>query len=197
MDALKLACISGLAALSAWTAAAAQDGYGLGTPATPEQIAGWHIDVLPDGDGLPPGSGTVMQGRKLYQSTCQACHGAKLEGGIGPALMGGQGSLATEKPLKTVGSYWPYATTLYDYIRRSMPFQSPQSLSNDQVYQVTAYILHMNGLLDENATLDAKSLVKVKMPNRDGFYVDDRPDAKNTRCMTDCLKKGADSTGAK
>ena len=171
--------------------------YGIGTPLTEARLAPWNIDVAPDGRSLPAGQGTVAAGRTLYAAQCAACHGAQGEGGQGDRLAGGAGTLASAKPVRTVGSYWPYATTLYDYIRRSMPFQSPQSLSNDQVYQVTAYILHMNGLLDENATLDAKSLVKVKMPNRDGFYVDDRPDAKNTRCMTDCLKKGADSTGAK
>jgi len=194
MDALKsgILAASAAAAMAMAAPAAAQEGYGLGTPATPEQIAGWHIDVLPDGDGLPPGSGTVMLGKQVYQANCLACHGAGLKGTPPwPALVGGQGSLASAKPLKTVGSYWPYATTLYDYIRRAMPFQTPQSLSNDEVYSVTAYILHMNGILDEDATLDAKKLPQVKMPNRDGFYVDDRPDAKNARCMSDCLKKPA------
>jgi cytochrome c len=120
---------------------------------------------------------------------CVACHGVKLEGGLGPALAGGVGSLTTDKPLKTIGSYWPYATTLFDYIRRAMPFQAPQSMSNDDVYGVTAYLLHKNGILPANATVDAASLAKVKMPNRDNFYVDDRPDVKAGRCMKDCLSK--------
>lgn len=190
MDALKSALLAGVAALSISAGATAQETHGLGTPATPEEIAGWHIDVLPDGTGLPPGSGTVMQGKKVYDAQCLACHGADLKGvAFWPALAGGEGSLATDKPKKTVGSYWPYATTLYDYIHRAMPFTAPQTLTPEEVYSVTAYILHVNGILDENATLDAKSLPEVKMPNRDGFFEDDRPDVKNTRCMTDCLKQ--------
>lgn len=192
MDAIKSTTLAALTAMAMTTPAMAQETFGLGTPATPEQIAGWHIDVLPDGDGLPSGSGTVMQGKEVYQTHCLACHGADLKAmPPWPALVGGQGSLASDKPLKTVGSYWPYATTLYDYIRRAMPFQTPQTLTNEEVYSVTAYILHMNGILDENATLDAKSLPEVKMPNRDGFIAEDRPDTKNTRCMKDCLKEGA------
>ena len=189
MGALKYALLTGLAALTVGATVGAQETYGLGKPATSEQIAGWHIDILPDGDGLPPGSGTVMQGKQVYQAQCLSCHGADLKGvAFWPALAGGQGSLGTDKPKKTVGSYWPHATTLYDYIRRAMPFTAPQSLSDDEVYSVTAYILHMNGIVDENASLDAKSLPEIKMPNRDGFYVDDRPDTQNIRCMADCLK---------
>lgn len=192
MDVLKYPLVAGLtaAALMIGSAATAQDNYGLGTPATAEQIAGWHIDILPDGNGLPAGSGTVLQGKKVYETSCVACHGADLKGTPPwPALVGGQGSLATDKPIKTVGSYWPYATTLFDYIRRAMPFQTPQSLSNEEVYSVTAYVLYKNGIIGEDAMLDAKNLADVKMPNRDGFYVDDRPDVQNTRCMSDCLKK--------
>ncbi|GGH62750.1 cytochrome c [Comamonas phosphati] len=158
----------------------------LGRVASQAEIAGWNIDVFPDGTGLPPGSGTVANGERIYQNQCLACHGAKLEGGLGPALVGGAGTLATEKPLKTVGSYWPYASTLFDYIRRAMPFQAPQSLSNEEVYSVAGYILHANGLMQADATVDAQSLVAVKMPNRNGFYVDNRPDAKNPRCMQHC-----------
>lgn len=192
MAVLKHAVIAGLTSLSLGGAVMAQESYGLGSPATPEQIAGWHIDVLPDGNGLPPGSGTVMQGKGVYEAHCLACHGVDLKGvAFWPALVGGEGSLTTDKPKKTIGSYWPYATTLYDYINRAMPFTAPQSLSPDEVYSVTAYLLHMNGIVDENATMDAKTLPQVKMPNRDGFYVDDRPDTKNTRCMSDCLKKTA------
>src|SRR5690606_21736872 len=103
--------------------------------------------------------------------------------------VGGQGTLASDKPVKTIGRYWPYATTEFDYVRRSMPFQSPQSLSNDDVYSVTAYLLSKNDIVPADATLDAKKLAAIKMPNRDNFYVDDRPDTKNERCMADCLKK--------
>lgn len=178
----------GLLCAFALTHASAQSQYGLGTKATEAQIASWNIDVAPDGKALPPGHATVADGEKVYMNSCVSCHGKKLEGGVGPALAGGEGTLTTDKPLKTVGSYWPYATTLFDYIRRAMPFQAPQSLSNEQVYAVTGYILHMNKLLDANATVEASTLVDVKMPNRDGFYTDDRPDSKAVACMSNCLK---------
>lgn len=166
------------------------DGYkDLGKPATEAQVTGWNITVFPDGTGLPEGKGTIAAGAKIYQTQCMACHGVNLEGALGPRLVGGKGTLATHKPIKTIGSYWPYATTLFDYIRRAMPFQSPQSLSNDEVYSVTAYLLNKNDILADNETLDAKSLAAIKMPNRDNFYIDDRPDTKNPRCMHDCLKK--------
>lgn len=190
MAAPKLLLLAAVAlSLSAGSQAWAQSRYGIGTPATDAQIAGWNIEIAPDGKNLPPGSGTVARGKSVYEQSCLACHGAKLEGGLGPALAGGSGSLTSAKPLKTVGSYWPYATTLFDYIRRAMPFQAPQSLSNDEVYAVTGYLLHENKLLDANATVDAATLRSVKMPNRDGFFVDDRPDAKNVACYHDCLKK--------
>ena len=189
MDGLKGgSLLIGLLCAYALNHASAQSLYGLGTKATEAQIASWNIDVAPDGKALPPGSATVADGEKVYTSSCVSCHGVKLEGGIGPALAGGEGTLTTDKPLKTVGSYWPYATTLFDYIRRAMPFQAPQSLSNEQVYAVTGYILHMNKLLDANATADASTLADVKMPNRDGFYTDDRPDSKAVACMSNCLK---------
>ncbi|WP_241082668.1 c-type cytochrome [Achromobacter xylosoxidans] len=162
---------------------------GLGRHLTKEELAGWNIDILPDGTGLPPGQGTVLQGQAVYQAQCLACHGANLEGGLGPALAGGVGSLTTDKPLKTIGSYWPYSTTLFDYIRRAMPFQAPQSLSNEDVYSATAYLLHKNDILPATATLGADNLATIKMPNRGNFYIDDRPDVKVDRCMKDCLSK--------
>lgn len=175
-----------VACLSVAGSAMAEPGHGLGHTVTDAQISSWNIDVAPDGMNLPQGSGTVKEGEQVYQMQCLSCHGSKLEGGLGPALAGGQGTLTSEKPLKTVGSYWPYATTLFDYIRRAMPFQQPQSLSNDQVYSVTGYILHMNQLLDAEANVDAQTLIDVKMPNRDAFYVDDRPDVSATACYQDC-----------
>ncbi|MFW7347395.1 MAG: c-type cytochrome [Pigmentiphaga sp.] len=190
MDARNAFIAAGIGFCAALVPAASQAGYeNLGRHLSKEELAGWDIDVSIDGKGLPRGKGTVSQGEKVYQAMCVACHGVKLEGGLGPALAGGVGSLTTDKPLKTIGSYWPYATTLFDYIRRAMPFQAPQSMSNDDVYGVTAYLLHKNGILPANATVDAASLAKVKMPNRDNFYVDDRPDVKAGRCMKDCLSK--------
>src|SRR3981081_338352 len=172
--------------LACATCAQAQSPYGIGRSATPAEIAGWNIDVDRDGNNLPPGSGTVSHGREGFDQQCAACHGAKGEGGIGDQLVGGQGTLATAKPVRTIGSYWPYAPTLFDYIRRAMPQNAPQSLSNEEVYAVSAYLLHLNGLLPADATLDAKTLSAIKMPNRSAFVSDPRPDVRNPACMTDC-----------
>jgi S-disulfanyl-L-cysteine oxidoreductase SoxD len=175
-----------VAILMCATRAEAQSAYGIGRVATPAEIAGWNIDVGGDGRNLPPGSGSVSHGSKVFDQQCAACHGTKGEGGIGDRLVGGQGTLATPKPVRTVGSYWPYAPTLFDYIRRAMPQTAPQSLSNDDVYAVSAYILSLNGLLPADATLDAKTLAAIKMPNRNMFVGDPRPDVKNPACMSDC-----------
>ncbi len=175
---------TGIAALAAMPVLAGD--FGLGHPATPEEIAGWAIDIPASGEGLPPGSGSVADGKALYETRCASCHGGAGEGGIGDQLVGGEGSLATDKPVKTIGSYWPYATTLFDYVRRAMPLDAPQSLSAGEVYAVTAYLLSQNGLLPEDATVDAASLPKVEMPNRNGFVPDPRPDVTAARCMTDC-----------
>src|SRR5450755_517044 len=161
----------------------AQSPYGIGRPATPAEIAGWNIDIGRDGSNLPPGSGSVSHGREVYQQQCASCHGTDGEGAVGDRLVGGQGTLATAKPVRTVGSYWPYAPTLFDYIRRAMPQNAPQSLSNEEVDAVSAYILHLNGLLPVEAPLDAKSLSAIKMPNRNMFVGDSRPDVKNPACM--------------
>lgn len=171
-----------LALLLACTAAQAQF-YGLGRPATPTAIAAWDIDVAPSGAGLPPGRGSVAAGQAVYAAQCAACHGAKGEGKPADALVGGLGTLATGKPVKTIGSFWPYATTVFDFIRRAMPYQAPQSLSADEVYAVTAYLLHLNGIVPADAALDAASLPKVAMPNRDGFVDDGRPDTISTPCL--------------
>jgi mono/diheme cytochrome c family protein len=143
-----------------------------GQPIAPADIALWDISIGPDGGGLPPGRGSVAQGAAVYAAQCQACHGEKGAGKPNDALVGGIGSLAPDKtPLKTVGSYWPYATTLFDYVRRAMPFQESQSLTSDEVYAVSAYILNLNGIIGANDVLDAQSLPKVTMPNRDGFVL--------------------------
>jgi mono/diheme cytochrome c family protein len=173
-------------ALACATSAQAQSRYGIGRAATPAEIAGWNIDIDREGHNLPPGSGTVSHGHEVFDQQCAACHGARGEGGVGDQLVGGQGTLATPKPVRTVGSYWPYAPTLFDYIRRAMPQNAPQSLSNDEVYAVSAYILNLNGLLPADATLDAKTLSAIKMPNRNMFIGDTRPDVKNPACVTGC-----------
>ncbi len=174
-------------ALGCVTSAQAQSPYGIGRPATPAEISGWNIDIDRYGDNLPSGSGSVGHGHEVFDQQCAACHGANGEGAVGDRLVGGQGTLATPKPVRTVGSYWPYAPTLFDYIRRAMPQNAPQSLSNDDVYAVSAYILNLNGLLAADATLDAKTLGAIKMPNRSMFVGDPRPDVKNPECMTSCV----------
>jgi cytochrome c len=143
-----------------------------GRPATPEEIKAWNIDVSPDGAGLPPGKGDVAHGRQVFEDNCSACHGTKGEGGFADRLVGGRGTLASDHPVKTIGSFWPYATTLFDYIRRAMPYPAPQTLSDDDTYAVVAYILHLNDIVPADATLDRTSLPRVKMPNRDGFVPD-------------------------
>lgn len=150
--------------------------FGLGQPAPESDMAVWNIDVSPDGQGLPPGQGTVKQGAEVYAIKCAACHGPTGQEGPNDVLVGGRGSLRTAKPLKTIGSYWPYATTLFDYLRRAMPFTAPQSLKPDEIYALVAWLLHQNHIIAEDAILDAHSLPKVEMPNRNGFIPDQRPD---------------------
>ena len=144
-------------------------GPNLGRPLTPEEIRKIDLTIAPDGRGLPAGSGSVSAGAAVYAKSCQSCHGAQGAGKPQDQLTGGVGSLASGKPIKTAVSYWPAATTLFDYIRRAMPITSPQSLTNDEVYAVTAYILSIDGIVPSDAMLDAKSLPRVKMPNKDGF----------------------------
>ena len=140
-----------------------------GVAVSAAEIARWDISIPPSGAGLPAGSGDVKQGEAVYVAQCQACHGPKGAGKPADALVGGAGSLATGKPMRTVGSYWPYATTLFDYTRRAMPLNNPLSLTSDEVYAVTAYVLYLNGIIGENAQMNAQTLPQVKMPNRDGF----------------------------
>jgi cytochrome c len=149
-------------------ATAAPEGPKLGRPATPEEIRAAAIHVFPDGSGLPPGQGTAVEGKAIYDALCASCHGPKGTGGSAGELAGGS-SLTGPHPDKTIGTYWPYATTIFDFVRRSMPLNAPRSLSDDQVYAVTAYLLHINGIVGEQAEMNAKSLPEVKMPNRDGF----------------------------
>jgi cytochrome c len=169
---------------------AAEPGYfGYGTKATPEQIAGWDIDVRGgDGVGLPAGKGTVERGAEVYAEQCAACHGTFGEGeGRFPKLVGGAGTLRHDRPELTVGSYWPFAPTLWDYINRAMPMQAPHTLSADDVYALTAYILQLNDLVPNEFVADRDSLAKVKMPNRDSFvWTDPRPDTMAKACMSAC-----------
>jgi cytochrome c len=158
-----------LAATLAAGVARADEPYGIGRAATPQEIAGWDIDVSPSGAGLPPGRGDARQGEAIFADKCAACHGAHGEGKPMDRLVGGLGTIHNAKPIKTVGSFWPYATTLFDYVRRAMPLNAPQSLSPDEVYAVSAYVLFLNGIVPEDAALDADSLARIKMPNRHGF----------------------------
>lgn len=170
---------SAMVLLAAAALAAQSAKYGVGRPPTEDEIRGSGLAIPPDGTGLPEGSGTAVAGREVFAALCSRCHGDKGEGGIGPPLVGGQGTLATAKPLKTVGSFWPYATTVWDYVNRAMPFDQPGLLKPPQVYAVVAYILNLNGIIGSDQVIDAKSLPKVKMPNRDGFVPDPRPDVGN------------------
>src|SRR6202045_4568839 len=159
--------------------------FDFGGPASAEDIAKVAIAIRPDGEGLPAGKGDYATGKKVYETTCNACHGENLQGVAGlpnmPAgaalrLIGGRGTLTTKNPVMTVESYWPYATTLFDYVRRAMPFQAPGSLTADEVYSVSAYILAEANVVDKTTVLDAQSLPRVQMPNREGFIPDPRPE---------------------
>lgn len=156
--------------------------YNVGRAATSDEIRQLDISVAPDGKGLPTGHGSVAQGKQIYETLCASCHGERGQGiGPYPALVGGIGTLASTKPVLTVGSYWPYATTVWDFIRRTMPYQKPGSLTADETYSVTAFILFMNGIVDEKKELNEHNLAQVKMPNRDGFVPDPRPDVPSTK----------------
>ncbi len=160
----------------------------IGRPPTPQELAVWDTDVRgTDGRGLPSGAGTVSAGEALYAERCAACHGEFGEGvGNMPALIGGEDTLASDRPRRTVGSFWPYAPSLFDYVRRAMPFLSGHTLSSNETYALVAYILNLNGIVDDGFVADAESLPRVRMPNRDGFVVDDRRLWKGPRCMHAC-----------
>ena len=167
---------------------------GLGRPATDNEVASWDIDIRPDGKGLPVGSGSVIIGEELYTDNCASCHGDFGEGiDRWPELAGGFDTLDSEDPVKTVGSYWPYLSTVWDYVHRAMPFGNAQSLSNDEVYSITAYIMYLNDLVDEDFELSNSNFEEVRLPNEQNFYQDNREDLENViyskRCMKDCKKE--------
>ena len=167
---------------AATTVSAQSQAIQVGRPPTPQEMRDLGSAIAPDGTGLPAGSGTVAAGRELFAAQCARCHGPNGEGDVGARLVGGQGTLATPRPLKTVGSFWPYSTTLWDYVNRAMPFDRPGLLEPSEVYAAVAYVLNLNGIIAAEQVMDATSLAKVKMPNRDGFVADPRPDiGKPTR----------------
>lgn len=177
-------------------ASAAPAKYGFGKPATPQEIAGWDIDVRPDGKGLLRGRGSVADGQAIYDEKCASCHGTFGESNSYLQLAGGVGTLASDQPIRTTGSKLNYATTLWDYINRAMPFNAPQTLKPDEVYALTAYVLNLNDILPADAIVDQDSLPKLRMPNRDGFTTrhgfmtrDGKPDTSNTACMKDCVRE--------
>ena len=166
--------------------------FGLGTKATSEEIAGWDIDVRPDGQGLPEGSGTVSDGEEIFAERCAACHGDFAEGlDRWPVLAGGRDTPKSDNPVKTIGSYWPYLSTVYDYIYRAMPYGDAQSLSPDETYAIVAYLLYMNDVVTDDAfELSKENFTSIRMPNENGFYDDDRDASPIARphevCMSDC-----------
>ena len=164
--------VTASASLLVFSSAAIADGPGLGRVASLDEIASWDISIGPDGAGLPPGRGTPKQGQTVYAEKCVACHGENGAGKPNDQLVGGRGSPSGDQaPVKTVGSFWPYATTLFDYIRRAMPLNASKSLSDDEVYAVAAYLLQLNGIIGEADAMDPQTLPQVQMPNRDGFIV--------------------------
>ena len=188
--------VGGAFAQAPQTGKAAGARFGLGSTPSDALVRAWNIDVSPDGKNLPEGSGSVAAGKQIYQQQCIACHGPTGQEGPMDRLAGGKGSLGTQKPVKTVGSYWPYATTLFDYIYRAMPFNAPQSLSAEEVYAVTAYVLNLNGIVPDDAVMDKKSLAAVQMPNRNGFeQTDTLTTAKTEACMKDCKPLAATANG--
>ncbi len=168
--------------------AVTQADFKIGAAVSEDDLSLWNIDVTtPDGRGLPPGKGSVSEGEKIFAEQCVTCHGEKAAGGsMYGSMVGGVGSFLTDKRKLTPGSMYPYAPILFDYIRRAMPMTAPESLTNDEAYALSAYILNLNDLVPADGVLDAKAITAIKMPNRDGFMVDDRPDTKAVRCMENC-----------
>jgi cytochrome c len=180
------------AALALVSSPVAAESFGLGRAALPEEIAAWDLDVRPDGTGLPVGSGDVLTGEEVFADQCAVCHGDFAEGVDNwPKLAGGADTLADDDPLKTVGSYWPYLSTTWDYVNRSMPFGNAQSLEVDEVYAIVAYILYSNDLVDDDFVLSNETFADVVLPNAEGFIVDDRNEAEHANwvgepCMENC-----------
>lgn len=166
---------AGLALIAA-VAAAQSPTYGVGRAPTEEEVRAWDITIGPDGALLPPGKGSAEEGERIYKVRCEECHGVEAKGSEQAALVGGQGTLSSDKPLKTAVGYWPYATTIFDYVRRAMPFKTPGSLSDSEVYAVTAYLLALDGVIRWDESMNRETLPKVRLPNRDGFIPDSRPD---------------------
>jgi S-disulfanyl-L-cysteine oxidoreductase SoxD len=160
-----------LVILAGCATAAKRETPNLGRVATPAEIAGWDISIPPDGTGLPPGRGTAIAGAAVYEQKCQSCHGPKGAGQPNDPLVGGHGTLTSRTPVRTIGSYWPYASTVFDYVRRAMPYTESQSLTNDEVYAVTAYLLHENGIIGAGDEMNARTLPTVKMPNHANFII--------------------------
>ncbi|QUS56721.1 c-type cytochrome [Pseudovibrio brasiliensis] len=173
------------------TSAATAGSFNLGRAATPAEVAAWNIDVRPDGQGLPAGRGNVEQGEEIFAERCAVCHGDFAEGvDRWPVLSGGDGTLTSERPVKTIGSYWPYLSTVFDYVNRAMPFGEAQSLKPDEVYAITAFLLYANDLVEDDFELSQENFTSVRLPNEDGFYLDDREESpvfkKRDVCMKDC-----------
>lgn len=186
-----LKLFSAALAISITSSVALAGQYGLGREATPEEVAAWNIDVRPDGQGLPVGSGSVEAGEEIWTEQCAACHGDFGEAvDRWPVIAGGFDTLASNRPVKTVGSYWPYLSTVFDYVNRAMPFTEARSLEPDQVYALTAYILNLNDLVDSDFVLSNENFTEVRLPNEDNFFDDDRLSspvfAKVEPCMKDC-----------
>ena len=187
---LTAACIA--PAIAEEPAPGREGGFGLGREALPEEVAAWDIDIRPDGQGLPVGSGDVWTGEELFVAQCSACHGDFGEAvGRWPMLAGGFGSLDGEDPIKTVGSYWPYLSTVWDYIHRAMPYGYAQSLSDDDVYAITAYLMFLNDMVDDDFVLSNETFLEVAMPNEAGFFMDDRDERELPvftiePCMENC-----------
>lgn len=193
MGALVAAQPAGKAAVPVVAAEKAAGKFGVGREAKPEEIAGWDIDIRPDGHGLPVGKGSAKEGEALYNERCASCHGEFGESaGRWPILAGGAGTLASHDPIKSIGSYWPYPSTVIDYIRRAMPYGNAQSLTNDELYAITAYVLYLNDVVDEKFELNERNFTSLKLPNQPNFIDDDRETTerafwKKEPCMTNCV----------